>query len=495
MVSAGKADDFVTTDTPYHPRKLSGFMRGAVCAATALTAFVVKPANAQLLSTPCRVPGLDEELRCVTLQVPENRAATGGRMIPLRIVILPSRAPATAPRQALFYLVSGPGLAASTFADLVANAHATTRSTHAIVLVDHRGTGGSSALDCTLYGDAGDIASYLGDQFPLDSVRGCGERLARAADLSRYTPADAADDLEDVRARLGISRIDLDASAYGTRVAMSYLRKYTDRVRSLVLQGVVSEKDPLPLTSARDAQRALDRLFADCAADPFCRTSFPALRRELNTLLARFDQGPLSVRVRHPRSMDSLTISLSRGVVADRLRLMLYSTRLSRRLPVVIHHAHEGDWTPFVTLAYELSRVVFDQLNAGAHLSAACAEYLMGAADTRDTFLGDYRARMYRQACAIWPVPSVPHDPGPLPIQVPMLLITGDLDPITPPRFAQALASRVPNATLMIVPRMAHAGSGRCVEEVIAQFIVRGAMQGVDSSCVSGIKPPPFITR
>lgn len=452
-------------------------------------------AHAQLSSTPCHVAGLDEQVRCATIEVPENRATRGGRTIPLRVVILPSRAPATAPRQALFYLVGGPGLPATALADLVARAHATTRSTHDIVLVDQRGTGGSSALHCTLYGSAGDVASYLGDQFPVDSVRACAQRLGRGTDLSEYTTANAAADLEDVRVRLGVARIDLDASAYGTRVALAYLRSHGDRVRSLVLQGVVPEEVVVPLTAARDAQRALDRVFGDCAADPFCRTSFPALRRELNTLLARLDRGPLSVRVQHPRSTDSVTVALTRGVFADRLRIMLYSTRLSRRIPIVIHRAHEGDWTPFVALAYELSRVIFDQLDAGAHLSAACAEDMTEPLDARHTFLGDYRARMYRQACAAWPVPGASHSRGPMPMRTPILLVTGELDPVTPPPFAEAVAGRVQNATLLIVPGMAHAGVERCVEEVVAQFIVRGSMAGVDSSCVSGIKPPPFITR
>jgi pimeloyl-ACP methyl ester carboxylesterase len=466
-------------------------LRGAF--ALGIGAYAV--AQAQIPTTPCRVAGLDEQVRCAIVEVPENRATPGARTLSLRVVILPSRAPATAPPQALFYLVGGPGLAASTLADLVAGSHATTRSTHDIVLVDQRGTGGSNTLDCALYGTSGDVAVYLGDQFPVDSVRACAQRLARRADLGQYTSANAADDLEDVRARLGFARIDLDASAYGTRVALEYLRRHPDRVRLVVLQGVVPEDVSLPLTAARDAQRALDRVLADCAADPFCRTSFPALRRELTTLLTRFDRGPLSVRVQRPRSTDSVTVSLTRGVFADRLRVMLYSMRLSRRIPIVIHRAHEGDWTPFVTLAYELSRVVFDQIDAGAHLSAACGEEMTAPMDARDTFLGDYRARMYRQACAVWPRSSVTRSSMPVTTQLPVLLVTGALDPVTPPRFAEAIARDMPNATLMIVPGMAHAGTARCVEEIIAAFVVRGSMAGVDASCVAEIEPPSFVTR
>ncbi len=464
-----------------------------IAAIVAIGAVDAGVARAQ--GVPCHVAGLDEQVRCATIEVPERRAPTGGRTISLRVVILPSRAPAGAPRHALFYLVGGPGLAASTLADLVAATHATTRATHDIVLVDQRGTAGSHALQCNFHGDTGDVATYLGHQFPVDSVRTCAARLARGADLAHYTTANAADDLDAVRAWLGVQHIDLDASAYGTRVAFEYLARYGHHVRSAVLQGAIPQDVSLARTAARDAQSALDRVFADCAADPFCRTSFPVLRRELTTVLARLGQGPLSVRVEHPRSKDSVTVALTRDVFVDRLRIMLYSTRLSRRVPIVLHRAHEGDWTPFVALAYELSRVVFDQLDAGAHLSATCIDDMSPSSETRGTFLGDYRLRMYREACAAWPHAQRSNIALLVASRAPVLLIAGALDPVTPPRFAEAVARVVPNARVVVVPGMAHAGADPCVEGIVAQFIRQGDMRGVDMGCVDAVKAPPFITR
>jgi pimeloyl-ACP methyl ester carboxylesterase len=459
-----------------------------------ILALFIPTAAAQLPTRACRVAGLAEEVRCATVEVPEDRAARNGRTIGLRVVVLPSRAQMDGPRHTLFYLVGGPGLAATPLADLIASAHAATRATHDIVLVDQRGTGGSNPLRCALYGTSGDVAAYLGDQFPVDSVRACVRRLRSRANLTQYTTGDAAQDLESVRARLGVDRIDIDASAYGTRVALAYARAYPERIRSMVLQGVVPEEEVLPLTAAHDAQRALDRVFADCAADPFCRTSFPTLRREFAALLTRFGDSALSIRAQHPRSDDSVTLALTPGVFADRLRIMLYSARLSRRIPAVIHRAYEGDWTPFTTLAYELSRAVFDQLDAGAHLAVQCTDDLDHPDPGRGTFLGEYRARLYRDACAELNQPTSTHGRNP-PLRVTALLVTGELDPVTPPRFAQSVAKQMPSATVLTVPGMAHAGADRCVEGVISAFIAAGARRGVDTSCVTKIVVPPFITR
>jgi pimeloyl-ACP methyl ester carboxylesterase len=114
--------------------------------------------------------------------------------------------------------------------------------------------------------------------------------------------------------------------------------------------------------------------------------------------------------------------------------------------------------------------------------------------DTRGTFLGDYRLRMYRAACAVWPHARVPDNRGAV-ASVPVLLIAGALDPVTPPRFAEAAAQQVPNAHVVVVPGMAHAGADPCVEGIVAQFIRRGSLQGLDTECVRTVKAPPFITR
>jgi pimeloyl-ACP methyl ester carboxylesterase len=187
-------------------------------------------------------------------------------------------------------------------------------------------------------------------------------------------------------------------------------------------------------------------------------------------------------------------LTLTRGVFADRLRVMLYSTRLSRRIPLVIHRAHEGDWTPFTTLAYELSRAVFDRLDVGAHLAVQCTEDMAGPAAAEGTFLGEYRAVLYREACAALGLSASTAGENSAP-RATALLVTGELDPVTPPRFAREVANRMPGATLLIVPGMAHVGADRCVEGVISAFVARGSMRDVDTSCVARIQVPPFVTR
>src|SRR5207253_965368 len=81
----------------------------------------------------------------------------------------------------------------------------------------------------------------------------------------------AVQDLERVRAALGVGRIDLYGTSYGTRVAQHYLRRFPQRVRALILDGVVPAPVVLGPATASDAERVLLDILARCAGEPACR--------------------------------------------------------------------------------------------------------------------------------------------------------------------------------------------------------------------------------
>jgi pimeloyl-ACP methyl ester carboxylesterase len=78
---------------------------------------------------------------------------------------------------------------------------------------------------------------------------------------------------------------------------------------------------------------------------------------------------------------------------------------------------------------------------------------------------------------------------------VPALLISGALDPGTPPAFAQAAAKVLPNGRLVTIKEGTHGTGSTCVDGLIAEFVKRGSAKDLDASCVAGIHLPPFVTR
>jgi pimeloyl-ACP methyl ester carboxylesterase len=452
---------------------------------------------------PCHLPEIRETLRCGTYQVWEDREARQGRKIGLNVVVLPALGPHPAP-DAIVALAGGPGEAATEEGLGLADDKELRRSRD-ILLVDQRGTGRSNPLQCDFYGPdshlkAADAKRLAGDLFPPAAVRECRDRLARVADLRLYTTALAMDDIDEVRAWLGYPQVDLIGGSYGTRAAQVYLRRHPGVVRSVVLDAVAPVDETLPLHHAYAGQRAIDLLFAECAADAACHAAFPNVAQELQEVMRRVDRG---VRVRLPggRTGGPIEVTPSRGLIAEGIRFLTYGSS-ANKLPLAVHRAWKGDMTQLVAIAIEQRAGIDHLLAMGLNFSVTCAEDLpfiddaAAARATAGTLLGDYRIREQQRVCADWPRGSIPADTHELVrSDAPVLLFSGERDPVTPPEFGARVASRLPNSLHVVFPHSAHGTEGPCADGIVRRFVERASVKGLDVSCAAKTPPPHFATR
>jgi pimeloyl-ACP methyl ester carboxylesterase len=445
---------------------------------------------------PCHLKGLAEEVLCGTLEVPEDRTAPAGRRIRLRLAVLPAlgRRPAPDP---LFLLAGGPGQAATDYAPLAGRVFRKVRARRDLVLVDQRGTGGSNPLQCKEA--APGLASLLGSTTPISDPAGCLASLD--ADVRLYTNFQAMEDLDQVRAALGAEQIDLWGGSYGTRAALVYLRLHPDRVRSVILDGVAPFAVKFPLYTARDAQRALDLLLRDCAADAACNGAFPDLRAELDRLLAALDRSPVKVEVRHPRTGLPESVEITREAFAAGLRGCLYSPEQASVLPLAIHRAAAGDFEPYAALLLAVLGWSFDTMSLGMTLSVLCSEDLprIGPQEaerwTRGAVFGRSMLDPWQRLCSAWPRGVVPEGyERPVKTEVPALILSGALDPAMPPEWGDLVARDLPDSLHVVVPGAAHNTSHLgCVPRLIADFIENRSAAGLDASCVEALRRPPFV--
>jgi len=454
-----------------------------------------EPRRAAVELAPCRVPRSSEPARCATYEVPEDRAASHGRRISLKVVVLPTLGPTAAP-DAIFVLVGGPGQgAASSLTGASGWLTATARRERDVVFVDQRGTGSANRLICRLGGDDR-VAAGFRDLFPLDEIRACRENLAQVADLRLYTTPIAMDDLDEIRAALGYDRIDLYGTSYGSQAALQYLRQHPRRVRTVTLAGVATPDAKQPLQFARAAQDAMAALISDCAADAPCHTAFPRLPAEFDSVLASFTSGPVSFAL--SRAEGSEPIHMSRGVFVERLRLMLYDLDDARRVPLLIHRAAAGDWVPFATSSPAGVASSFSAM----YMTVTCSETMafIGEADvvreSRGTFVGEYRTRTHLAACREWPradIPSAYYEP--VRSDAPVLILSGELDAATPARYGAAAARSLPNSRQVLIRNASHAYWNDCTQVLVATFIARGSARDLDTGCVRDLRRPPFVTE
>jgi pimeloyl-ACP methyl ester carboxylesterase len=461
------------------------------------------PRTVQQKLKPCKVEGIQEEVLCGTMSVWENRTAKSGRKIDLYMVVLPALSPNPAP-DPVFYISGGPGYGSAGGAAGMAQFLAEIRKQRDIVLLDQRGIGKSHPLHCDLPGGETDLQGYMRTLFPMETLRACQPKLAAQADLTQYTTETAMDDLDDVRAWLGYDRINVFGGSYGTRAAQAYMRQHPEHVRSALLSGVMIMDAKMPFFHARKAQESIDKLFDDCLADESCRTAFPDPRGDLKKVVARLAQGPVKQTVKDSKTGKPIELSIPAGAFTTTLRAMQYSPFLSVRIPLYVHLAAQGDYGPMMLMT------VMDRTDPewdlGAYLSITCAEDIARidpkevAAIVANTYQGDDRIRDQVEACSFWPRAKVSEDFfKPLESVAPTLILTGWLDPATPPEWAAEVSRHLPNSLNLVIREGAHSPGGLshldCYAKLVSDFIANGTPFGLDTACVKDMKRPAFLTK
>jgi pimeloyl-ACP methyl ester carboxylesterase len=442
------------------------------------------------------------QAECGRLPVAENPAAPRGRHIELRVAVVPAISTRKEP-DPLFVLAGGPGMAATDFYASVAPVFASIRRERDIVLLDQRGTGGSNALDCESSDE--DLYQSSNAEIVAETER-CLKMLAAHADVRFYTTGLAVRDLDRVRAALGYARINLYGSSYGTVVAQQYVRRFPDRVRSVILDGVVPPQRALGAMSALDAQTALSSIFGRCVRQPACHARFGDPAQAFRQLRGELTARPVWVDLTDPTSGEPYRLQFTDYHLSMVLRLASYTPELAALLPLDLHEAAAADdFAPLAGQFLLIDRIYGNAIAEGMNDTVVCSEdvpfYHVDAeqrAELARTFLGTSQLDGLEAICRIWP--HGPVDPDfhqPLHSDVPALLLSGGNDPITPPRYA-AQASRGFTHSLSLV--IAGFGHGQltdpCMARVMARFVRLGSVSGLETACTRNLVPMPFfLTR
>jgi pimeloyl-ACP methyl ester carboxylesterase len=113
--------------------------------------------------------------------------------------------------------------------------------------------------------------------------------------------------------------------------------------------------------------------------------------------------------------------------------------------------------------------------------------------ETGWTFFGDFRVAGQMAICEFWPKSVLPQGfDDPVSVAVPVLLISGTIDAVTPPRWGEEAAGHLPNSLHITAPG-AHGVGGDCIRGIIATFLDTGSVAGLDTSCLAGMRLPPFV--
>ena len=476
---------------------LSGSLLLAGCTPGAAPA---RRAESRLDLAPCLLPDAagrwSIKALCGSWTVAEDRKIRGGRLLNLRVAVVPavSRSPSPFP---VMLLAGGPGQAASEMYGLVETPLQELHKTHDVVLIDQRGTGGSNALRCPELEPEALI--QLDDAAVSAALVACRDALP--ADVAQYTTDIAIQDFEEVRQALGYPQVHLYGASYGTRVGLAYLRRYPGSIRTAVFDGVVPPSLALGSTIAPDAQRALQKMFERCAVDVRCQQRFPDLEARFDGLVRQLSHAPERLTLIHPRRGTPLDLELTREMMGTAVRLLSYRPETVALLPLLIDSAARGEWQPlagqFLLVTDSLNHTISEIMG----FAVTCTEDypFFDAAElarlAAGSYLGEFQTDAMSRLCSDWPRGEVAADfHDDVSADVPVLLLSGENDPVTPPRYGEQVAASLPRALHVRVPGMGHNVFGRgCVPEIVTSFIEGEALEDIDPVCVAQVRPVPFF--
>ncbi len=444
------------------------------------------------------LPGtsLSARARCGSLEVAENPADPDGKKISLNIAIAAATGQSTEP-DPVFFFAGGPGQAATETWVMIQSTLNKIRKKRDIVMIDQRGTGGSNKLACK-----SEVEEDLNQEIDLDLIR--SETQKCLADLDAdprfYTTSIAMGDYNQVRQAMGYDKINLMGVSYGTRSAQVYLKLFPETVRSITLDSIAPMQLALGQEHALMLDRSVGRVFRDCAAEPACNDLFPAQIGELKQLFMELQKKPRQITITDPVSGQPRDMRVSADTLAVAIRFLSYSSETQALIPLLVHEAiSNGDLSRLASQAILVMSGLSEMLSKGLELSVMCSEdypFMDLSADYGQTLMGNLMLKIVDLQCGLWPRGEVPqgfHEP--VHSDLPVLLMSGERDPVTPPVYAAQTAETFPNSLNLVARGQAHSVMKiACLRDITTEFIDKGSVENLDTSCVANIRPSPFFT-
>ena len=437
------------------------------------------------------------EAQCTTLAVPEDRSKQGGRTIALNIAWIPPRNTSDPADDPVFFLAGGPGQAAVATFPALAPVFKDVMKDRGVVLVDQRGTGKSNPLNCKSEG------SEQNGSDPAAArawIEGCIAELSSKADLRRYTTTDAVADLEAVRKAIGTDKINLIGVSYGTRMAQQYALRHPQHVRTITLDSPVPNTLGLGNIFAGNLDSALQAQFTLCKESPACKARMGDPRAELQSVLTRLRANPVQVTYRDGSTGEEVTETITADHVAGLVRMYAYMPAVGALLPQLIREASQGRYANLMALAKMMQGDLEESMSMGMQMSVICtedADSMVVRAEDADTVLGNRMVESMASMCQAWPKGDKPADFNTaLKGDLPVLVLTGEFDPVTPPKYGEEIVKSLPKSRWLDLKGQGHSvlGAG-CMPKLFAQFIEQADAKALDAKCLGKLAyVPPFTS-
>ncbi|MCT7944763.1 alpha/beta hydrolase [Shewanella septentrionalis] len=432
----------------------------------------------------CYVEGVSDRLNCGFVTVPENPNKPDGKQIQVHYVVLPAVKNVNH-EEALLAIAGGPGQSAIDNAAGFDAMLSKVRQQRDILLIDQRGTGRSNLLTC----DEGAQSPLSFDDDNADTKAETQKCLAKIdADVTQYGSLNAIKDFEAVRQHLGYKKLHIYGISYGTRMAQLYMRLYPAHLATVTLDGIVPMQQSV-LEIGASIDRGFDLLFKDCQETAACHAQFPELKAEFDQVAASLAKAPVMENVYDPVTGEKTMLTMTRGKFYGSIRMALYQANVRALVPHAIHQAAKHNFQPILGL-YSLT-IDNAGMAMGMHASVVCGEDMHRITpamreQAQHSFMGKTMLEGLEATCEVWKVPAVDDSfSEPISSDIPTLLLSGEIDPATPPSWGELAMEKLTNAKHFVAPYATHGVAYQtCANNLIADLVRSGSVKDLDGECL-----------
>ncbi len=475
---------------------------------TATTTRNAKPTS-KLTWTPCH-----DDYECATLPVPLDWFNDNGKTIDLAVV----RQPSTGSQRVGSLLLNpgGPGQSGVDFLtqfNQLGEFPADVTDRFDLVSWDPRGTGESDPIDCL---DEQDMLEA--EPLPLPAKGEARDKVAKklteqietcirdAPDLAYVGTKQTARDLDALRDALGDDKLNYVGFSYGTSIGLQYLKDQPDRVRAMVLDGVVVPgTDPVASTKRQiqSFEDNLDLFLDDCKKRASCTFGDGDPRKALRAFLDELGEGKrLPADYQLPDDTGEMhrrkgTVGLSEALQG--ILLTLYGRDSWAYLEVALTRASDPDNPDASYLLMFRDQLRGRELDgtwndsSAANLAINCADQrqrskgafgdlsLVGQWSKTMPFFGEFGA-LGLPGCYLWPEARWPLEAvtaKQFTKVPPILLVNATHDAATPYANAKEIAELLPESSLITVESENHTSFAQgepCVDAAVADYLLSGRL-------------------
>jgi pimeloyl-ACP methyl ester carboxylesterase len=400
----------------------------------------------------------------------------------------------------IFLLAGGPGQSAYELAPAIAAKFQAMARDRDLVFVEQRGTGKESELAC----DLDEIRPMRLRHFlapnreDVEFAQRCLKNLK--GDPADFQTADFVADLDLIRRTLGYEKIALYGVSYGTRAALAYLEAHAADTELAILDAAAPADLNLMVDPLLDTEAAIEAWIESCGHTNDCAERFPTLRANFKEVVAMLERGPVALEMVNPWTAQPEHVEIHLGNFYSILRASAYTKSSASRIPFAISEAAQGKWLPMAGMvasggeggiAIELYYSILCQEDA----HAVASEKLQAA---KESPLAAVMLHSQVEICEYWKS-SASSKPahGQFTVDTPMLVLSGELDPVTSPKWGSVAASYSQRSQHVVLPGNGHgAFYHACSPQIIGGFLKSPSswkLEASDETCLQQSKRQHFF--